>query len=101
MGSGPPFVNPCVVLFWSTLGFTIGRGIVTVVDVHPTWRCTSLRGVVPVGLGEVVGDCHDAPGLQRKGLFISLFKFFQGRKTMFFLQEYGLFLLYTAEYASS
>ena len=50
--------------FWLALGFTMGGGIVTVVDVHPTWRCTSLRGVVPIGLGDGVGDCHDAAVLQ-------------------------------------
>ena len=35
--------------FWLTLGFTIGKGIVTVVFVHPTLSFTSLCGVVPVG----------------------------------------------------
>ena len=55
--------------FWLSLGFTMGGGFVTVVDVHPTWRCT--RGVVPVGLEDDVGDCHDAANLQRKGLSVS------------------------------
>ena len=36
-----------------------GPCIVTVVDVHPTWRCTSLLGGVPVGSGDGVGNCHD------------------------------------------
>ena len=29
------------------------------VSVHPARRCTSPLGVVPVGLGDGVGDCHD------------------------------------------
>ena len=54
--------------FWLALGSAIGGGIVTVVGVHPTH--TSPHGVVPVGLGDGVGDCHDAAILQRAGLFI-------------------------------
>ena len=56
---GPPFVNP--------------GGIITVVGVHPAQRCTSPLGVVLVGPGDGVGDCHDTADLQREGLFISLF----------------------------
>ena len=51
---------------------TLGGGIVTVVSVHPARRCTSLLGVVPVGSGDGVGDCHDAANFLEKWLFISL-----------------------------
>ena len=34
-------------------------GIITVVDVHPTLRCTSLTLSCPLGR-DGVGDCHDA-----------------------------------------
>ena len=36
------------------------------------------RGVVPVGLGDGVGDCHDAADLQRDFLFISPLNFSGG-----------------------
>ena len=43
------------------------------VSVYPArWR-TSPLGVVPVGLGDGVGDCHDVANLPRVCLFISLF----------------------------
>ena len=48
-----------------------GRGNVAVVSVHPARRCTSNHGVVPVGLGDGVGDCHDAADLSREPLFLS------------------------------
>ena len=70
--------------FWFALGFTTGRSMVTVVGVHPTWRCTSPRGVVPVGLGDGVGDCHDADALQGDGLFISPLYFFGGENCALF-----------------
>ena len=57
--------------FLLTLGFTIRGGIVTVISVHPAWRCTSPCGVVPVGLGDGVGDCPDAAVLLKEDLFIS------------------------------
>ena len=50
----------------------------TVVGIHPTWRCTSPRVVAPVGLGDGAVDCHDAAVLQRRGLFISLFIYSRG-----------------------
>ena len=56
---------------WLALGFVKGGGLVTVVGVHPTWRCTSPGGVLPVGLGEGVGLCHDVANLPRVCLFIS------------------------------
>ena len=58
LGFGPSFVN---------------LGIVTVVSVHPARWCTSPLGVVPAGLGEGVGLCHDDAKLPRVCLFISLF----------------------------
>ena len=73
---GPPFVNPGV-----CPGFTLGRGIVTVVNVHPAWGCTSPLGVVPVGSG------HGRWRLSRrrqspKGA--SLYFLFVGEKLAFF-----------------
>ena len=53
-------------------------GFVTVVDVDPTWRYTSLFGAVPVGLGSGVGDCHGAVVL-----FISLSVFSRVRNYVF------------------
>ena len=42
------------------------------VSVHPARRCTSPLGVVPAGLGDGVGHCHDIAELPRVCLFISL-----------------------------
>ena len=39
------------------------EGIVTVVSVHPARWCSSPLGVVPVGSGDGVSDCHDAANL--------------------------------------
>ena len=58
-----------VFAFWSAPGFASGGGVVTVVSVHPARRCTSPLGVVPVGLGDGVGDCHDAGNLLKERLF--------------------------------
>ena len=52
----------------------------TVAGVHPARRCTSPFGVVLVGWGDGVGDCHDA---SRERLFIFPSFLFVG-KTMFF-----------------
>ena len=46
------------------------------VSVHPAQRRTSPLGVVQVGSGDGVGDCHDAANLPRVGLFIFLFYLF-------------------------
>ena len=73
LGIGPPFVNRRVCPFWSALGFTQGGGIVTVVSVYP-----APLGVVPVGLGDGVGDCHDVANFPEKCLFISLVFHFGG-----------------------
>ena len=48
------------------------------VSVYPARRCTSSLGVVPVGLGDGVGDCHDVVNLLRVRLFISLLFLFGG-----------------------
>ena len=61
-----------------------GRGIVTVVSAHPARRCTSPRGVVSVGLGDGVGDCHDVANLPGTGLFISPLFFLVGFSLLFF-----------------
>ena len=70
-GFGPSFVNLGVRSSGRHLDLKLGGGIVTVVSVHPAQRRTSPLGVVPVGLGEGVGDCHDAAYLQRRGLFFN------------------------------
>ena len=57
-------------------GGSEGRGIVTVVSVHPArWRASPL-GVVPAGLGDGAGDCHDVANLPRLCLFVSLLYLF-------------------------
>ena len=43
------------------------------VSVYPARWCTSPLGVVPAGLGDGVGDCHDVANPPRVCLFISLF----------------------------
>ena len=62
----------------------IRRGIVTVVSVHPARWCTSPLGVVPAGLGEGVGLCHDVANLPRVCLFISLIFLSGGNNFTFF-----------------
>ena len=63
----------------------MGGGIVTVVSVHPARWCTSPRAVVPVGLGDDVGDCHDAANLPKERLFISpLYLFGRESHALFF-----------------
>ena len=42
------------------------------VSVHPAQWCTSPLGVVPAGLGDGVGHCHDVAKGPRVCLFISL-----------------------------
>ena len=55
------------------------------VSVHPARRCTSLLGVVPVGLGDGVGHCHDVANILVKWLVIS-FLFLFWEKLYFFSQ---------------
>ena len=56
------------------------------VSVHPARWCTSPLGVVPAGLGDGVGHCHDVANLPRVCLFISpvYFFVFLGNKFYFF-----------------
>ena len=56
------------------------------VSVHPARWCTSPLGVVPAGLGDGVGDCHDAANLPRVCLFISLIFHFWGKNLTTFFQ---------------
>ena len=72
LGIGPPFVNPGVCPSGQHLDSHLEGGIVTVVSVHPARRCTSPPKIVPVGLGDGVGHCHDVDNLPRVRLFISL-----------------------------
>ena len=41
------------------------------VSVHPARWCTSPLGVVPAGLGDGVGHCHDVAELPKVCLFVS------------------------------
>ena len=83
-GDWSSFCQSLCLSCWLALGFTSGGGIVTVVSVHPAQRCTSPLGVVPVGSGDGVGDCHEAANLLEKRPFISPQFLFCG-KTMLFL----------------
>ena len=101
-GIGPPLVNLGVCTscqHLDSLGFSSGKRIVTVVSVYPARRCTFLLEVVPVGLGDGVGDCHDVANLLRVCLFISLlYLFFLGN---IFLKRYFFGeCFFTAGYAS-
>ena len=58
------------ILVSSALGFTFGGGIVTVISVHPARRCTSPHRMLPVGLGDGVGDCYDAADLSQGSVFL-------------------------------
>ena len=44
--------------------------IVTVVSVHPGRWCTSPLGVVPAGLGDGVGHCHDVSQTSKGCVFL-------------------------------
>ena len=59
------------------------RGIVTVISVHPAWRCTSPRGVVPFGLGDGAGDCHDVANLPKECLFFPFVFLWEKNFTLF------------------
>ena len=78
----------------------MGGGIVTVVSIYPARRRTSPLGVVPAGLGDGVGDCHDVANLPKVCLFISHFSF-SGDKPYSFLKGYDFRFFYSAGYASS
>ena len=55
------------------------------VSVYPARRCTSPLGVVSVGSGDGVGDCHDVANHPRVCLFISLlYLFWEMNLTLFF-----------------
>ena len=99
LGVGPPYVNPGVCPSGQHLDSHL-EGIVTVVSVYPARRCTSPLGVVPVGLGEGVGDCHDVANLPRVRLFISLVYLFGGTNYILFSRVWFLFF-FSAGYASS
>ena len=70
------------------------------VSVHPARWCTSPLGVVPAGLGDGVGDCHDVANLPRECLFIFFISFLEKNFTLFFRVWFFLYL-FTAGYASS
>ena len=46
------------------------------VSVHRARRCASPLGVVPVGLGDDAGDCHDANLLKERLFYFSFISFF-------------------------
>ena len=101
LGDWSSFCHSLCLSFWLTLGFTIGGGVVTVAGVHPARRSTSPRGVLPDGLGDGVGGCHDAAIFQKEGLFYFPLVHFRRCKLCFFLKEYGLLFLYAVEYDSN
>ena len=53
------------------------------VSVCPARWCTSTLGVVPAGLGDGVGDCHDVANFPRVRFFISLLYLFFGKYMLF------------------
>ena len=65
------------------------------VSVHPARWCTSPLGVVPAGLGDGVGHCHDVAKLPRVCLFISLLYLFLGNMlySCFKSMVLGIFVL--------
>ena len=70
------------------------------VSVHRAQLCTSPLGVVPAGLGDGVGDCHDVANLPKECLFISpLYLLWRINLTLFF--RVWIHILNIAEYASS
>ena len=76
--------------------------MVTLVSVHPARRCTSPLGVVPVGLGDGVGACHDVANLPRKVSFLFPFHvFFDENPCSFYKGMVSFLVLCTAEYAGS
>ena len=71
------------------------------VSVHPARRRTSPRGVVPVGLGDGVGHCHDVVSHPGKCLFYFPFVSFRVRKLYSFSKRMVFLFGFSAEYASS
>ena len=65
----------------------IRRGVVTEGSAHPAWRCTSPRGVVPVGLGDGVGA--SSPIFQ-ESVFLVPFCIFLGEKLYSFFRVWFL-----------
>ena len=63
------------------------------VGVHPARWCTSPLGVVPAGLGDGVGDCHDVTNLPRV-CFLFPFCIFFFEKTLLYFQEYDFRFLF-------
>ena len=57
------------------------------VSVYLARRCSSPLGVVPVGLGDCVGDCHDVANLLRVRLFYFPFISFLGNKLYSFFES--------------
>ena len=72
------------------------------VSVHPARRCSSPLGVVPVGLGDGVGDCRDVANVPKECLSIPPFiSFFFWKNLCSFCKGMVSYFLCTAEYASS
>ena len=64
------------------------------VSVYPARWCTSPLGVVPAGLGDGVGDCHDVTNLPRVRFLISLWYVFLGEAFPLFLRVWFLIFVY-------
>ena len=72
------------------------------VSVHPARRCTSPLGVVPAGLGEGAGDCHDVANLPRVRSFHFPFLYlFDEKRFTLVSRVLVLWSFKTAGYASS
>ena len=75
------------------LGLSLEGGVVTVVGVHPSRRCTSPLGVLPVGLGDGVGDCHDVANLPKGASFYFPCISFLGNKSYSFSESTAVVFL--------
>ena len=85
LGIGPPFVNPGDCPSGQHLdSHKEGASLQWSASI-PLGGVTSPRGVVPVGLGDVVGHCHDVANLPGKWHFLSLlYLFWCENFTLFF-----------------
>ena len=83
LGVGPPFVNPGLCPSGQHLDSHLEGPSSQLSASVPLGGVLLPLGVVPVGLGDGVGDRHDAAVLQQEGLFISLNYFWESRLYFF------------------
>ena len=108
LGVWSSFCQSLCFSYWLTLGFTIwereeaggGGEEGASSQLSTSIRCTFPRVVVPVGLGERVGDRHDAAVLQKEGLFFFLVHFWRRKLRSFYGSVYcDAYLVGTTECA--